>query len=201
VCSAVHERLHHHVFHFRKSGKDGVETMQSTGWAEAHSQALREFLAKGMSYSRIADAINAKFGTGYSRNATIGRAKRMGLVGSDRTKDQPTSPDVKAPRLHRMSERYAIESRRLMPIFERAETDKLRCVEIVPRHLALVDLEPGDCRYPYGGDEEDEAITFCGHPKRPGASYCTAHFHLTRGPGTIPERAVGTAPLRVVEAA
>jgi GcrA cell cycle regulator len=100
-----------------------------------------------------------------------------------------------------MRERYVIEFRRPMPIFERVETVRLRCVEIVPRHLALVDLEPGDCRYPYGGDEEGEAITFCGHPRRPDASYCTAHFHLTRGPGSIPERGVGTVSLRVVEAA
>ena len=43
-------------------------------------------------------------------------------------------------------------------------------------------LERGDCRYPYGGDEEGEAITFCGHPCRPGSSYCTPHFHLSRNP-------------------
>jgi GcrA cell cycle regulator len=188
-------------FDFSEGGQSRMEIMQSTNWAEEHSDALQEFLAKGMSYSRIADAINAKFRTAYSRSATIGRAKRMGLAGSDQPKDQPTALDVQASRLHRMRERYVIEFRRPMPIFERVETVRLRCVEIVPRHLALVDLEPGDCRYPYGGDEEGEAITFCGHPRRPDASYCTAHFHLTRGPGSIPERGVGTVSLRVVEAA
>jgi len=35
--------------------------MQSTNWATEHSDALREYLAKGMSYSEIADAINARF--------------------------------------------------------------------------------------------------------------------------------------------
>ena len=65
--------------------------------------------------------------------------------------------------------------------------DKLRCVEIEPRHLSLIDLERGDCRYPYGGDEEGEAITFCGHPRRPGSSYCTPHFHLSRNPDRPPE--------------
>ncbi len=53
--------------------------MESSGWATEHSEALREYLARGMSYSQIVDAINAKFGTCYSRNATIGRGKRMGL--------------------------------------------------------------------------------------------------------------------------
>ncbi len=51
----------------------------------------------------------------------------------------------------------------------------------VPRYdaapcLSLIDLEAGDCRYPYGGDEEGEAITFCGHPQREGSSYCVAAF-------------------------
>ncbi len=174
--------------------------MQSN-WTKEHSQALGEFLARGMSYSRIADAINAKFGTAYSRNATIGRARRMGLAGSDQPQDQPTAPEVQVPRLNGLRERYVTDFRRPMPIFERVDTVRLRCVEIVPRHLALVDLEPGDCRYPYGGDEEGDAITFCGHPKRLDASYCAAHFQLTRGPDDIPERGVGTVSLTVVEAA
>jgi GcrA cell cycle regulator len=88
-----------------------------------------------------------------------------------------------------------------MPIFERTETVKLRCVEIDPRHLSLVELERGDCRYPYGGDEEGEAITFCGHPRREGSSYCAPHFYLTRGPGTASERAAGSISLRLVEVA
>jgi GcrA cell cycle regulator len=35
--------------------------MQSTNWANEHSDALREYLAKGMSCSAIAKAINARF--------------------------------------------------------------------------------------------------------------------------------------------
>ena len=78
---------------------------------------------------------------------------------------------------------------------------KLRCIEIVPRHLALVDLEPGDCRYPYGGDEEGEAITFCGRPRQEGFSYCAPHFQLTRNPGIARERPAATVVLRLVEVA
>jgi GcrA cell cycle regulator len=74
-------------------------------------------------------------------------------------------------------------------------------VEIEPRHLSLVELERGDCRYPYGGDSEGEAITFCGHPRRPGSSYCTPHFHLSRNPDLLSEQAASKASLRVVEAA
>ena len=178
--------------------------MQSTNWTLAHSEALREYLARGMSYSEITDAINAKFKTAYSRNATLGRAKRMGLAGPERPRDVPghwSKPlRTTAPRLHKLRERHQAEFLRVMPIFE-AEPVKLRCVEIDPRHLSLVDLAPGDCRYPYGGEEEGEAITFCGHPQREGSSYCAPHFYLTRGPGTASERAASTVSLRLVEAA
>jgi GcrA cell cycle regulator len=180
--------------------------MQSTNWPPAHCDALRDYLASGMSYSEIADAINAKFRTAYSRCAAIGRAKRMGLAEPSPAKDAPgrctgLAPKIDPPRPSPPGEPYARRLLQPMPMFERAEPVKLRCVEIVPRHLSLLDLKPGDCRYPYGGDEEGEAITFCGHSRRARSSYCVPHFHLTRGPGTASERAASTVRLRTVEAA
>jgi GcrA cell cycle regulator len=88
-----------------------------------------------------------------------------------------------------------------MPASEKVPPVKLRCVEIEPRHLSLIELERNDCRYPYGGDDEGEAITFCGHRQRPGSSYCTPHFHLSRDPAATPERPASTVALKVVEVA
>ncbi len=176
--------------------------MQATNWAPEHCDALREYLAKGMSYSEIARAINAKFGTDYTRNAAIGRGRRLGLVGPDQPKDSPRVPRrASTPRQRGSRARRAAEPVQSKPLFERVEPVKLRCVGIKPRLLSLVDLEQGDCRYPYGGDRDGEAINFCGHPRREGSSYCTAHFHLTRGPGTASERSAGPVVLRLVEAA
>ena len=196
--------------------------MQSTTWAPEHSQALREYLAKGMSYSEIADAINSRFGTAYTRNATIGRGKRMGLAGPDRPEDEPKrppkaktprlktprlkapklkAPRLKAPSLQKLCKPGLAESSASPPALELTEAVKLRCVGITPRLLSLVELEANDCRYSYGGDKEDEAITFCGHPRLAGSSYCAPHFHLTRGTGTQSERAAGPVLLRLVEAA
>jgi GcrA cell cycle regulator len=67
--------------------------------------------------------------------------------------------------------------------------------------ISLIELGPNDCRYPYGGEKDGEAITFCGHPKVPGSSYCVPHFHLTRGDEVPAERAVGSVVLRLVKAA
>ena len=62
------------------------------------------------------------------------------------------------------------------------EVTKLRCTEIVPRNVSLIDLESDDCRYPYGTDE----ITFCGHLKQPGSAYCAAHHALCNEPPRVP---------------
>jgi GcrA cell cycle regulator len=180
--------------------------MQSTNWAAEHCEALRELLTKGMPYSEAASTINAKFGTAYSRNAALSRARRMGLSSRDRPGKSPEHlpkrpPPAKAPRAHPLREHHRPAFMSAMPAFDRVPQPELRCVEIVPRHLSLVELELGDCRYPYGGDEEGEAITFCGHPRRDGSSYCAPHFHLTRGPGILLQRDAGTVSLRLVEAA
>lgn len=177
--------------------------MQSS-WAEEHSLALREYLGKGMSFSQIAKAINARFSTAYSRNATIGRARRMGFSGPARD-DIPVRPKRRTKRLParllKMRARALAGQRPKPAVVKRAAALKLRSVGIVPRHLSLLELEPRDCRYPYGGEAEGEAITFCGHPRREGSSYCVAHFHLTSAPAPPSERIAGKVLLRLVEAA
>jgi GcrA cell cycle regulator len=182
-----------------------VSGLQSN-WKARHTKALREYLAKGMSFSETAAAINARFHTAYSRNATIGRAKRLGLAAAARPGaslriSPKRPPKAEKSRLHQSRERHIPDFMPRIPAFEPTEMPRLRCVEIVPRHLALVELEPGDCRYPCGGDEEGEAITFCGHPQQGSFSYCTAHFQLTRNPDSVPERPAGTVMLRLVEVA
>jgi GcrA cell cycle regulator len=176
--------------------------MEPTNWAPEHSDALREHLAKGMSFSEIAKAINTTFNTTYSRNAALGRATRMGLTGEVRSK---SPSDDKPAAGQGIGEGRPTEPRMPafwpVPVFKRVKPKKLRCVEIEPRHLSLIDLEHGDCRYPYGGDEEGEAITFCGHPRRAGSSYCSAHFHLSRIPTPPLECVVSAVWLRVVAAA
>jgi GcrA cell cycle regulator len=183
--------------------KIGRNKMQ-TSWEPKHSDALREHLAKGLPYSEIARRINAAFNTGYTRNATIGRAKRMGLAGSVETGrvKLPRKPRLLPFRkMRKMRKHRAAKPRLPRPVLKRATALKLRCVGIEPRHLSLLALEARDCRYPYGGDKDGEAITFCGHPRRAGSSYCTAHFHLTRGVDAAPERSAFKVLLRLVEAA
>jgi GcrA cell cycle regulator len=181
--------------------------MQSFSWTPEHSTALREFVGRGMSYADAAEAVNARFGTAYSRSAAIGRAKRMGLVVPGRAEDRlvlvPRVQKPKAPgggaKMRCKDPAGAAVPAPAAP--ERAEPVKLRCVGIRPRLLSLVELEDGDCRYPYGGDKDGDAITFCGHPRFRGSSYCAPHFHLTHAPAVDAERPVSPFVLRLVEAA
>ncbi|WP_338156274.1 GcrA family cell cycle regulator [Bradyrhizobium elkanii] len=83
---------------------------------------------------------------------------------------------------------------------EAAEMPQLRCAAVVPRHLSLLDLKPGDCRYPYGGDSDGETMTFCGHPCRSGSSYCTPHFHLSRDPEATARTVLSAAWLQAIGA-
>jgi len=177
--------------------------MEQTSWPPEHSDALRQHLAERLSFSEIVKAINLKFKTAYTRNAAIGRARRMGLGGPDRP--QPLL-QAEPPRLERIVKPRSAEPgwaalRWPTPPLKAQEPPKLRCAGVEPRHLSLIELERGDCRYPYGGDEEGEAITFCGRPRRPGSSYCTQHFHLSRDPVVPPEREAGAIWLRIVETA
>ena len=180
--------------------------MQANDWAPEHCRALQDYLALGMSFAEIAREINARFGTAYSRNAAISRSKRMKLTAPKRPAKPPQLRlRIKAETAPKSGE---IPSQRPVrpaaaptPPVTRAEPVKLRCVGISPRLVSLIELEPSACRYLYGGDKDEEPITFCGHPQLPGSSYCAPHFHLTRGPGTEAERAVAPVVLRLVQAA
>jgi GcrA cell cycle regulator len=185
--------------------QEEVVLMQSMSWTAEQSAALRDYVAAGLSFSRAAGALNAKFGTCFTRSAVLGRARRMKLAmpaGPERgpTLRPPKLRQAKAPaRQLRAGRAEEIAMPPAMP--DRPEPLRLRCVGIRPRLVSLVELAPGDCRYPYGGDREGEAISFCGHPRFRGSSYCAPHFHLTRGPRIDEDRPAGPFGLRLVEAA
>ena len=144
-------------------------------WTDEQSEALRAFIADGMTYRECAEAINERFNVSFSRNAVIGRGKRIGV--SAPAKPPPKNPprSKRDPSLPRYA-RQAAPPRRIL---------EMKCDAIEPLHLDLLDLDKVHCRWPYG---EGPNITFCGHSKMVG-SYCLAHFQLSVGPGTASERA------------
>jgi GcrA cell cycle regulator len=177
--------------------------MEPGHWSSEHSDALRDYFLKGMSYAEIRREINARFGTAYTRNAVVGRAKRLGLAAPERMMSPSIVPSLPGELSPLSPARPALAGLNLPPqsALKPANPVKLRCVGVRPRLITLVELERGDCRYPYGGDKEGEEIHFCGHPRQPRSSYCAPHAWVTRGPGTASGCTAGAVVLRLVSAA
>lgn len=169
-------------------------TLTGHYWSDAATDTLKRLDEAGLlSRAQMAMRINEEFGTSYTRNAVIGRARRVGLVAKRAPRDHK-------PRVRIIRANWNSNRRRIIQSAEPAETIKLRCVEVVPRNLTIFELELGDCRYPYGQGSE---ITFCGHapvhqriigfessgePIKRASSYCTAHHFLCVGHGTYSEQ-------------
>ena len=177
--------------------------MEPGHWPSEHSDALRDYFFKGLSYSEIGREINARFGTAYTRNAVAGRVKRLGLVGSARVASPPIVPCLPGETCLLSAHRPALPNLILPPksAMKPAARVKLRCVGVQPRLISFAELAAGDCRYPYGGDKEGEEITFCGHSRQPGSSYCAPHARLTRrSEAASAARAAGPVVLKLISA-
>jgi GcrA cell cycle regulator len=174
--------------------------MEPGQWPSEHSDALCDYFFKGLSYAEIGREINARFGTAYTRNAVVGRAKRLGLglATPERLISPSIVPSLPGESARLTPPRAAPSVLNLPPpsALQPANPVKLRCVGVQPRLIALDELEQGDCRYPYGGDKEGDEIAFCGHPRQSGSSYCAPHARLTRGPGAA--RTAASVVLRLV---
>ncbi len=138
-------------------------------WDELRVETLKRLHALGNS----ASVIGAELGV--SRNAVIGKANRLGLAQPPREiKIKAAKPRER--KVMRIEPANAFGSFRIRESISAVEHHKLRCVEIIPQHVSLVDLE--GCKYPYG----DGPFTFCNHPQMKGSSYCVPHYHLTNKP-------------------
>ncbi len=125
-------------------------------------------VAEGLSFSLVA----RRLGHGLTRNACIGKARRMGLVcinegGSRKGRDsrEPRMPNAKMPTLRRTP----------LPIPTTPMPDALR--------VPMLDLQYGHCRWPLwshtGSGEPD--FPHCGLPKSTG-SWCSHHAVTVFGP-------------------
>lgn len=104
---------------------------------------------------------------GVSRNAVIGKAHRMGLEPRERVIAKPREPKRKRG-LHTRHRRDVL-GKLFAP-----DPVELREVDVESRKLTFDQLEANSCRYP----AEKGPITFCGHERKAGSSYCPAHHFL-----------------------
>ena len=144
-------------------------------WTEAVQQHLAEMVTCPMSAQEIADALNAKFGTKFSRRAVLGRCYRTKLELPLELGGQSRDPNKQRTRRVR-PRRYVMGAPRLKIIPPKP---------VVPAPLAhpcsLMALKNESCRYAYGDPKADDFF-FCGAPEADFANdipYCQFHMALT----------------------
>jgi GcrA cell cycle regulator len=134
-------------------------------WTPEQDAALRRLRDDKVSFSVIGQTI------GYTRNACIGRAHRIGLSGPPRATRPVRNLDIKPPLRFRQGNIAQRVKRRIKSVRSRPVVDFVGSSEFLG--ISLMDLEPGMCRFPQGAGL---TATFCGQPVKPGTSWCP-HCH------------------------
>jgi GcrA cell cycle regulator len=128
-------------------------------WTAEHDAMLRNLRGKGISSAQIGVHLNCEFSTEYTRNAVIGRCHRLGLTAQR----PPVVPK---------------QARMYVPGNASVKSIPARRYEAKPLHIPLLELEPGECRWPYGDGVASSPYLFCGCQTF-GLSYCPAHVRLS----------------------
>jgi len=154
-----------------------------TEWTPDCDAMLRENFEKGLplSYAEMAGVLNAKFGTDYTRNATIGRGHRLGLKALKKVKRKH------APRPKRATtpaQRPDIAIRKARQQFAPVQRE-LRCDPLKAGTFHVTELEDGMCKWPSGDGSPQSPFAFCGRGQFEGMPYCGSHCRIAY---RIPER-------------
>jgi hypothetical protein len=132
-------------------------------WTPFLIKRLKELHAEGLKFSVIKDRLNEEFDTDITRNACIGKARRLNLPNRE-------APPPPTPEQARIERRRAKAEKRIQP------SPPVYAPPPEPEKppfgaLRIIDLERKDCRWIYG--EKLDAL-YCGKPVVFG-SYCAEH--------------------------
>lgn len=163
-------------------------TNVNTKWSEDETELLRSLWAGGLSCSQIAIEINRRLRSSYTRNAVIGRACRLKLMGRE-APHAPGKPKAerRAPPVRAGSIRVAKNNIYTEPTPRPARADAPPVAAFSP----LPGSEPkpwterrfAECAWPVGGDGAD--LLACCLPA--DGSWCPGH--AARGRQAMPPRA------------
>ena len=169
-------------------------------WTEERIAKLKSLVGKNS-----ASEIAAELGGGISRNAVIGKMKRMNLAGRSPIRLACVRVPL-APKPAKPTEGYAIGShafkvtRAIKALRDGTDAPPkplptMRQADVEPLHIPLRDLTGSNCHWPFG---DQAPFTFCGCRTERNQPYCTAHAALSKGSGSFGERAATRINLRRV---
>lgn len=150
-------------------------------WSDERETELRGYYADGLVHSEIAARM------GITRNATIGKAHRLGLEQrAFRPKPRPKPWEklgITERTWHRRNQKAAGRYRKITVsggLVREAKYGGDQATELAPekggRPLTIVELGPHACRWPLSG--EGAKMLFCGADKVFGHSYCPRHCEM-----------------------
>lgn len=132
-------------------------------WTDDRVTLLRQLWGEGKTAAEIARLL----GSGFTRNAVIGKAHRLRL--SNRISPIQQNDNVKKPVVvaNASSANVAVVRPMAVP-------------PSVPRGggVKMADLKERMCRWPVGDPRDSEHFHFCGEPSAPGMPYCAEHARM-----------------------
>ena len=133
----------------------------TNGWSKERDEQLRVLALEGLSTAKIAEAMG-----GVSRNAVIGRGRRLGISLQCSRGHQPKQP--RPPRVRKSRAKYPPPA---------------PPVELAPPPDGGIDIMAlylGVCRWPF--DTADE-VRYCGGETMKSRVYCPQHHKMAVRPG------------------
>lgn len=160
-------------------------------WGQEESDLLTQmWTSQKSSASKIAAALEERFGRPFSRNAVIGRAHRLGLQGQGAPsggfwtakEKKPKAPKEKTVK----AAAAALIARPPPAAFDMADGNFMAIgaepVTIpVSDRIGVMELRGGMCRWPIGDPLTDD-FTFCGEACDIARSYCAGHREIAYRP-------------------
>jgi GcrA cell cycle regulator len=138
--------------------------LEKTVWTPEIDARLRELHSQALVFRQIAAILNADFGLSLTRNACIGRGRRIGLgvrtVSPPR--QRPRKPRAQKPK------KVTVQTRAISPRLHRAPP-------IVPGALTMLQLNNTTCHWPSG---TSAPYTYCGKPVHGGKPFCLEHCKM-----------------------
>lgn len=145
-------------------------------WTDAEDAVLRELVPTGLSYRAIGERL------GRGKNATISRAKRLGICKLAPTK----APWNKGTSLQICKPDKSVKPnprKKPAPYFSQT-SNTFQCVTVEPspdaQNLPFSEMGYGKCWYPEG--ENPAEMTFCGAATPIGSSWCAYHRKIVYVP-------------------
>jgi GcrA cell cycle regulator len=150
--------------------------MTGHAWTSEMTRALMIWHGEGVPFTELAARLSAQFGVTLTKNACIGRARRMGLpvrgpTNMERTLKQPRPKMIRVPR--------KVDA----PIDPEPEPE----VEALPG-VSIYQLTGTTCRWPLGSIMDRPPLRYCGCRCDVEVPYCKEHTITSRGSSYGPRK-------------